>query len=155
MYFPTSETLSLCFTPLPSKFGAAITFLRCAHDSVPQPASFVRGDNKHVVDLFYPLTPPPPSTSSTTNGTWSCALKSTLRGFPNHICLNAAWIKGDAGFPGIECSDSYSKWISYATEWNEGLPAPVGTTPQRRLQIFQNVTAPYYAHCTNATVTVA
>ena len=115
IYLPTSGTLTLCLpSPFQSfggaEFWAAIMFLRWAHDSLPHSEIFVLGDNKHVVDLFSPLAPPPPSPSSTTDCTSSWALKSTLHDLPGHIRLRAAWIKGHAGFPGNECSDSYSKW---------------------------------------------
>ena len=91
-------------------------FLRWAYDSLPNAEIFVLGDNKHFVDLFSPLAPPPPSPSSITDGTWSWALKSTLCELHDHIRLTAAWIKGHAGFPSNECSDSLSKWIAYVTE---------------------------------------
>ena len=71
IYLPTGKTLTLCL-PFPSQssgaaeFWAAIMFLRWAHDSFPHSEMFVLNDNKHVVDLFTPLAPPPPSPSSTT-----------------------------------------------------------------------------------------
>ena len=84
-------------------------FLRWAHGSLPHSEISVLGDNKHVVEFFSPLAPPPPSPSSTTDGTWSRALKSALRELPYHIRLSAAWIKRHARFPSNECSDSHSK----------------------------------------------
>ena len=77
-----------------------------------------------MVALFNPDTPAPPHPSSTTDGTWSWALRIELLSLPPHVQVYAAWIKGHAGFHGNEVSDSFSKWIAYVCEWTFFFSSP-------------------------------
>ena len=80
--------------------------------------------NNTQINTMFDSTILPPQPSGTTYQTWSWALKETIWELPGQICLRAAWIKGHAGFPDNEYSDSYSKWIAYVTEWDASLLFP-------------------------------
>ena len=147
IYLPAGTTLVLCLpSPFQSsggaEFWAAILMVRWVATALPHSTIHVLGDNTQVISMFDPSSPPPQHPSCTTDGTWSWALKSEISSLPSHISIQAAWIKGHAGFQGNEISDAFSKWIAYVCEWSPSLlpPPPLGTISDGLLPIAHKIT---------------
>ena len=99
-------------------------FPRWARSALPHSTVHVPGDNHQILNLLNTSSLPPPIPSMTTDGTWAWALRNALLSLPTHITVKSAWIKGHAGFPGSEISDSCSKWITYVCVWKPSLLLP-------------------------------
>ena len=80
--------------------------------------------------------------SRSSHGTWVKAYSSLQAQMPRFVSTQFAWIKGHAGFQGNECSDLFSKWISYSSSSSPELqpPPPLGTVSSGSLPICHRLT---------------